>query len=301
MTESVHLKYLAVNPADLSYGIAVNSVGSQKVGAGELYPPPGHPQRYIFSVANGRTLSEYQLLYITEGKGVLFTEATGRGNAIPVNRGSVMLLFPGVWHNYHPDADAGWKEYWIGFTGASMDAKVREGFFSPDAPVLDVGIHDFMVSLYEDAMAAAEEQKSGFQQLLSGIVEELLGKSYYYDRNAMFSMHGLTETMESAKALIASRSDGDLSPQEIAADLCMSYSTFRRYFRQYTGFSPSQYIRLLRMNRVKEKLTNTTLSVKEVAFSCGYADYCTFLTSFRKTEGMTPSQYRAMTKCTPPR
>lgn len=300
MSESVHLKYLAVNPGDLSYGTGVNSVGFQKVGAGEPYPPLGHPQRYLFSTANGRVLSEYQLLYITEGRGVFCSEATGLNNVIPVSRGSAMLLFPGVWHNYHPAADAGWKEYWIGFSGFAMDSKVRGGFFSPETPVLQVGMHDSMVSLYEEAIAAASEQKSGFQQLLSGIVEDLLGKAYCYDRNAAFSRQGIDGTMETAKALIASRLDGESSPREIAAELCMSYSNFRRYFRQYTGFSPSQYIRLLRMNRVKEMLTNTSVSVKEVAFRCGYVDYCNFLTSFRKLEGMTPSQYRAMTKSTPP-
>ena len=67
--ESVHLKYLAVNPVDLKWGTAVNSAGFQEVRPGEAYPPGNHPSRYIFTVANGRVLQEYQLIYITEGRG----------------------------------------------------------------------------------------------------------------------------------------------------------------------------------------------------------------------------------------
>ena len=36
---SVHLKYLAVNPVDLKWGTAVNSVGFQEIAPGMDYPP----------------------------------------------------------------------------------------------------------------------------------------------------------------------------------------------------------------------------------------------------------------------
>ena len=36
---SIHLKYLAVNPFDLKWGIAVNSVGFQEIEPGMEYPP----------------------------------------------------------------------------------------------------------------------------------------------------------------------------------------------------------------------------------------------------------------------
>lgn len=61
---SVHLKYLAVNPVDLKWGTAVNSVGFQEIAPGMDYPPRNHPSRYVFSVASGRILQEYQLLYM---------------------------------------------------------------------------------------------------------------------------------------------------------------------------------------------------------------------------------------------
>ena len=66
--DSLHLKYLVINPNDLLWGMAVNSVGFQEIGPGMPYPPSNHPSRYLFSAEKGRILNEYQLLYITKGK-----------------------------------------------------------------------------------------------------------------------------------------------------------------------------------------------------------------------------------------
>ena len=144
---SVHLKYLAVNPVDLKWGTAVNSVGFQEIAPGMDYPPRNHPSRYVFSVASGRILQEYQLLYITEGKGRFSCETLGRSKSIPVKGGMMFLLFPGEWHSYYPDKSTGWKEYWIGFNGEFIDNLIRQGFFSKDRPLFKVNIHVDIVNL----------------------------------------------------------------------------------------------------------------------------------------------------------
>ena len=82
--DSVHLKYLAVNPIDLKWGTAVNSAGFQEIAPGMDYPPRNHPSRYIFTSESGRVLKEYQLLYITEGRGRFFCETLGRNKAIAI-------------------------------------------------------------------------------------------------------------------------------------------------------------------------------------------------------------------------
>ena len=69
MNDAIHLKYLAIGPNDLLWGLAVHSVGFQEVGPGEVYPPSNHPSRYLFTVERGRVLDEYQLLYVTRGEG----------------------------------------------------------------------------------------------------------------------------------------------------------------------------------------------------------------------------------------
>ncbi len=295
MNDAIHLKYLVAGPNDLLWGTAVNSVGFQEVGPGEPYPPSNHPSRYLFSEERGRILDEYQLLYLTSGSGT-FRSAT-HPQPIPVREGSFFLLFPGEWHTYRPDPATGWKEYWIGFNSVFMKNLIDNGFFAKDKPVFMVNIHEDIVALYNEAIAAAERQESGFQQLLAGIVMRLVSLVFFYDKNQQYEKSDIADKVAQAKVIIQ-ESYSDISPEEIAKKLCLSYSTFRKTFKEYTGFSPARYIGEVRMSKAKELLTNTSLSIKEVAYHVGYNNHDYFFTAFRHVTGRTPAEYRTMTQGT---
>ncbi|MBR1699740.1 MAG: AraC family transcriptional regulator [Bacteroidales bacterium] len=291
MNDAIHLKYLAVSPEDLRWGIAVNSVGFQEVGPGEPYPPSEHPSRYLFSTERGRTLAEYQLLYITRGHGRFRSTHVPDGTLI--RPGYLFLLFPGEWHTYRPEPSTGWKEFWIGFNGAMVEEWVKSGFFSREKPVLHVGLHSDIVNLYNDAIHTAAFQQSGFQQCLGGIVAHLMGLARLYQRQETFSE--VRDKINQAKIIIGEQYR-TIRPEEVASQLYMGYSNFRRIFKEYTGFAPAQYIQEVRLNRIKELLTNTTLPIKEIADECGLENYDYFFTLFRRLTGMTPSDYRNNTQ-----
>lgn len=291
MKEDIHLKYLAKNPQDLGWGLAVNSVGCQLIGPGASYPPPGHPSRYLFSEERGRVLDEFQLLYIAQGQGRFTSASLGRW--IPLQSGAMFLLHPGEWHSYRPLAESGWKEYWIGFEGPVIDARVENGFFSKDKPVRQVGLHEEIIRLYENAIQVAMEQKSGFQPLLGSIVGHLLGLGYFYGRQESFSE---VEDLASRAKILISEEFRSIGPEEVARRLHVGYSHFRRSFKEYTGFSPARYILEVRISKVKEALTNSTLSVKQLAYDFGFENYDYFFTVFRRLSGMTPTEYRTLTQ-----
>ena len=292
MENSKHLKYLAVSQQDLLWGLAVNSVGFQNIAPGMSYPPQDHPSRYVFSTDKGRVLNEYQLVYITRGGGRFASSSIG--HSVSVSEGDLLMLFPGEWHTYSPDSDSGWKEFWIGFQGEMADTLMSKGFISKSKPIFDVGIHDDIVGLYDSAIRIAEEGKSSFQQTLSAIALHIMSLAYYYDKNRSFKDSGLMEKIEKAKAIVASQYS-NIDAEGLAEMLCISYSGFRKAFKQYTGFSPAKYILEVRFSKVKEELTNTNKSIKEIAWSLGYQNYDNFLTSFKSHSGMTPLEYRDMT------
>ncbi len=289
--DDIHLKYLVASPGDLLWGTAVNSVGFQYVGPGEPYPPSNHPSRYLFSVDKGRVLDEYQLLYITEGRGTF--RSASLSHPVSVTQGCIFLLFPGEWHSYHPDADTGWKEYWIGFKGKQIDSWVGDGFFSPAKPVWKTGLRSELVDLYKDAIKTAAQQESGFQQRLGGLVAHLLSLVWFYGRNEAFSE--IAEHINKAKILIAEQFS-TATPEDIARQLCMGYSNFRRIFKEYTGFPPAKYIQEVRIGKAKEALTNSSKPVKQIAYEMGYENEDYFFTVFRRVTGMTPVRYRALTQ-----
>lgn len=288
-----HIKYLMTNEQDISWGIVTTTAGYQDIPAGTAYPSRKHPVRYLFSSEKGRVLYEYQLVYITRGKGT-FTSA--HQATTPIQAGDLFLLFPGEWHTYRPDPDTGWYEYWIGFTGHDIDAKIAANFFSSSSPVIKIGFNSELVGLFQLAVCVAKEQKPGYQQVLAGVVSLLLGFSYSKLRTNTFEGTKFLNQINEAKVLMYEHIERSITGEQIAEKIGMSYSSFRRFFKQYTGFSPSQYIIELKLNKGKELLTNTDFSCQEIAYELGFNTPSHFNMVFLKKTGMTPHQYRVMTQ-----
>ena len=103
-----YFRYIPVRQRDVQWGLYVTGAGCTSILPGESpYPPKIHPELYDFRWESGRTLPEYQLIYIAGGEGVFESAPTGEQN---VAAGTVILLFPGVWHRYRPQPKTGWDE-----------------------------------------------------------------------------------------------------------------------------------------------------------------------------------------------
>lgn len=285
-------KYLTINQADQTWGLSINSVGNQIISENEVYPPQNHPTRYLFNTQNGRILDEYQLLYITKGKGTFTSKSAG---VHQVSEGQMILLFPGEWHTYRPDKSTGWNEYWIGFNGKIIDDWANNEFFKKENPIFNIGLNEEVISMYKRAIAIAEAQEANYQQALSGIASYLTSMALYLSRNMDFSKSDIAKQINIAKVAIH-EDITTITPEKLAELVCMSYSKFRKIFKEYTGFAPSQYIQEVRINMAKEALTNSSKSIKEIALELGYENKDYFFTVFKKVTGMTPVNYRKHTQ-----
>jgi len=83
---------------------------------------------------------------------------------------------------------------------------------------------------------------------------------------------------------------------ELARMESYNVTYYTGWFKQQTGFSPSLYLRCIRINRAKELLTDTDLSMMEIAVMVGYSSNSTFTRAFRNITGMTPKAYRECPK-----
>ena len=283
-------RYLISTEEDELWGLVVTSVGSQTISAKENYPPSSHPQGYFFNVDEGRVLSEYQLLYITDGQGI-FTYGDSRESQL-ITEGKVFFLFPGVWHTYRPFANTGWKEYWIGFKGEVIDRIVGEGFFVNQAPVFNIGLNERIVDLYIKAFDIANEERSGFQQALGGIVMHLLGLMYYRQKSSVLHDEDIIGKVDKAKVVMRENVYENLSPQKVAERVGLGYSGFRKAFREYAGTSPAQYMKELKINEAKLLLATTNTTIKEISYHLKYDNPEYFSISFKRRTGKTPLEYR---------
>lgn len=287
------LKYLTMCSDDWKWGLVTTTVGMQSIAPNASYPAMQHPATYDLKPQVGRVLDEYQMVYITEGSGFFESESMPRQR---VETGTVILLFPGEWHNYAPDVNCGWQEYWIGFQGANMDMLVNSGFYSRDEALMVVGVSNSVIALYKDAIRLANKESIGCQQMISGVVMHLLSLVYYRYRNRNAGANRVEDIINDARQLMRERIHHSLRVEDIAASLGVGYSWFRQTFRRVTGISPSQYLNRLLMSRAKELLVSDNQSITELAYALGFETVGQFSTAFRKMEGTTPRRFREENK-----
>ncbi|WNC73793.1 AraC family transcriptional regulator [Thalassotalea psychrophila] len=84
----------------------------------------------------------------------------------------------------------------------------------------------------------------------------------------------------------------NLSVHHLADVLSVSESYFRRIFTAVTGQSVHQFILQTRLNRTRELLIHSSLSICQIAESLGFSSQSHLTTQFAKFYQMTPAQLR---------
>jgi AraC-like DNA-binding protein len=284
-------KYMLANERDSQWGLTVTTIGYEEIAPGDSYPTKGHADGYYFELNKGRILNEYQLLYNPEGEGVFSSSSVKETR---LREGDMFLLFPGEWHSYHPLTNKGWKSYWIGFKGKNMDDRVKAGFLSPSKPIYHIGFSDSIVRLYKQAYETAIEEAAYSQQLMAGIVNHLIGMMYSLERNIQLMSRSQVhvDMINRARLRIRESLESPLTIQQVAEDLGVSYSNFRKLFKEYTGLSPAVYQQDLRLQRAKELLSTTDMSIKEIAYRLNFESPDYFSAKFKIKTGRRPSELR---------
>lgn len=289
LPESRNIKYFGISNTDELWGIVVTTVGYQSVLPHSPYPPSQHPKSHIFNPERGRVLKEYQLVYVSQGGGYFESKYCERQK---IKAGTMILLFPNEWHTYEPETTTGWFEYWVGFKGEQIDQLVKNGFFSAKNPIISMEPSSSMISLYEEILSYASEEKTAYQQIISSMVFYMLGLIYYTNRNAAFNDFFAINKINESRMIMKQEIDRNISPENIAESLGVGYSWFRKMFKQYVGVSPAQYQANLKYLRSKELLDTTDMSIAEIACQLSYENTSRFSTTFRKKAGVSPLQYR---------
>ena len=282
-------RYFPVAQRDRDWGLFATTAGESRLGPGTPYPPAGHPKGYDFRAPAGRLLHEYQVIYISAGRGWFDSAATGR---IPIEAGMVIELFPGVWHSYAPDPATGWNEHWVGFNGDLPRRLVRRGFFGADAPVLRAGEERRLLGMFDDIMEAVRGNHPALQQVLAGATLRILALLYSTRQSELTGDDPALRVVHQAVDRLRESVEGDLDIPSLAQELCVSYRWLRQAFAHHTGLSPHQYFLEIRLARARDLLAQTTLSTKEIAQRVGFGDPQYFCRLFHKKVGLPPGVWR---------
>ena len=282
--------YLPYSEEDEKLGMLCTTAGSVTVKPGSAYPPHKSEHPVVFrTVLEGRVLPEFQMIYITGGQGVF----SCGDKAYQVKPGCVMLVLPGIKHAYSPLKETGWEEHWVGFKGAYFSKLLEEGRFSSEHVFFETGLHDSIVSFFNQIFDEVRSQRPLYQlktcaQILS-IIAEVLSRERRNEQPNYYE-----KTVAKAKYLMESNIYSAINLPGISEQLGISTSRLNEIFKTYTSMTPYQYYIQLKIHTAESLLEQEDISVKDAAFRMGFEDQYYFSRLFKNKTGISPSDWKKL-------
>ncbi len=146
----------------------------------------------------------------------------------------------------------------------------------PDIPVVAEQLYNFACGKWSSR--ADIEISAALYRLLGLIHTQPAGKQQTEDALLYIHQHYMEE----------------LPLEQLAACCRMSLYHFIRCFKRDTGRTPHTYIQEYRMQKAKELLIQTQLSIADVASFVGYADPSHFAKLFSQSAGCLPREYKKL-------
>ena len=101
--------------------------------------------------------------------------------------------------------------------------------------------------------------------------------------------------MRRATELLEAHLNGNIALQQVAEVCDLSVSHFARAFKQTFRMPPYRWLIELRVKRARDLMTDSRLSLIDIAARCGFADQSALIRTFKRLHGVTPGIWRRTT------
>ncbi len=140
--------------------------------------------------------------------------------------------------------------------------------------------------------------KSGFDsvlELLSLLHDLSLSRDMHMLASSAFSNDKLnynSRRIEKAYDYMQTHYDKDVSLADVAKTVNMSEVSFSRFIKKRTGRTFVDSLNEIRLGHASRLLIDTTQTIAEISFKCGFNNLSYFNRIFRKKNGCTPTEFR---------
>lgn len=230
-------------------------------------------------------LESYELRFTLDGEGLLdyngktYTLSKGEGYFIDCRK-----------RHYYRTSGKRWISTVFHFNGAPVAPIFNALLQSGSVKFTDAAFPNFemmQMQLLQETLAVSAHAELKISCRFHVLLTELLTQT-----TKSTSSEKTSSIIEKIVRYMQTNYKEDVSIDALCREFGISRTHMNRCFRQYTGFSPHDYLIQLRLNNAKLLLKNTDLTVEEVCLQSGFQDTAYFIQAFKKKEGITPLKYR---------
>ena len=252
--------------------------------------------------------SGLELLYINTGHFRVISD----GNEFFLNPGDLVLFRPHTIHQVYP-LDNRKSSYYViklkpSFIFDMSSAETGAGY------LLNLSLRS-PESKY--VWTKSECEANGISKIISRLEKESMENTYCSDISMKIAAAELILTLlrdtqnDSAKSLAYDKShenlakriynsivyinknySNDITAEETAKLVFMSYSYFSRSFKKITGQTFKDYLNATRLSHAEKALISSEDPITKIASDCGFNSVSYFISIFKKSKGISPSKFR---------
>lgn len=229
----------------------------------------------------------HQILYCAGGSGTLEYDDT----SIKVSDNCFFFLPAFYPHEYYPDEEK-WDIRWTVFDGYSCGQMLSE--LNMKKPIIICpDDSNLLQKLYDKMFISLKSDKVYGNYTCAGLVYQYIME--FHRLATSDEINGSSDKSNIIMPVLNYIDDNfrnDFSMTVLSDIAGVSRQYLCRIFKQTMNIRPNEYVTCRRMTEAKRLLSETDLSIADIAGRSGFSDTRYFCTVFRKQEKMTPTEYR---------
>jgi len=223
--------------------------------------------------------------FVLKGKGTLNIN----GVTHEIGPHQAFIIPEGIRCSYCSDAEDPWEYIWFHIGGPKFPQLISEAGLSAENPVYT-------------PTDRAEKIESLARDILANYTREYycIGKIYqicdymitYSSNKPVHEVNSSLLYVKTAIAYIQLKYNEQIKIDKVAYACGLNRSYLTRLFKEATGYSLQEYLLSYRVKTAIKLLTESDMSIQDIATSVGYGDSFTFSKAFKRQTGKSPSEYR---------
>lgn len=236
-------------------------------------------------IVSRKNFDSFLLMYVVKGEGLLTIENKSR----IIKENDVMLINCYEPHIY--ETNTSMETLWIHFDGNVIFDYfnlIKQDNIHLIFPDLSSSIPNYLrsiINLFKEGQIINE-------QSISLEIQKILAEVFNLSNGTSNNPTLNSNLINSSISFIKDNFTNKISLKDIAHSVSISPFYFSRLFKKETGYSPYEYIILVRLNHAKHLLKTTDMLIKEIAFECGFNSESNFVLTFKKHTNINPKQFR---------
>lgn len=220
--------------------------------------------------------------YIVSGKG----HVDAGGKCFDPRAGDTYFLPQGISHHYESDRKEPWEKIWLNFSGTAAEKMIAhygiEGIYH--FPTLDTS--DLLLKF--QYYASHDGTQNAAEKCVALVSQLFFRMSCAQDSEKQKNL----TPVQTMLAYIEQHETDVIRLEQLAAACHKSPSQAERLFRAELGFPPYRYVLNRKIDLARQLLTETGMSVRDIAAYLSFEDEFYFSGLFRRKTGLSPTQYR---------